>query len=159
MKSTGRFFLAKSIPGMIAVVVFAMIAGCGPHTPKMAVVAVDWTAKFLLGKLADGIWDSATGKPDIKELDKRLSYVEKDMRAKGPECAEPVSDLRDKLVSDMKKDDYLSLEKKYRQQVNDRLDRLEEKVKRLETPTDEDKELLRQFELLNKKLETGLNDN
>jgi len=37
---------------------------------------LDFVASYLLGKVADTVWDSATGKPDLNELQQRIQRLE-----------------------------------------------------------------------------------
>ena len=113
----------------------------------------------MLGKIADGIWDAATGKPDINELDRRLRRVEEGLTSKGAECATPVRELRERLSADMTKEEYVALENKYRQQVNERLNAVEADIQKLKTVTDQDRDQLKQLDRINERNDAALKRN
>lgn len=119
-----RIFLA-----LAAAAVMAHAPGCAPPTVAQA---TNWGVSFALGKLADGIWDAATGKPDVYELDRRLKRLERELAGKSPECAEPVRELRDQITSTMTRDDYLDLAWAAQREVDNRLDALERRMNQAE---------------------------
>lgn len=79
---------------------------------------LEFAGSYLLGKAADAVWDSATGKPDIKELEARLTRLE---RLLGDASA-PIANLRKNVTSN-------TSEQIYRDNANSALTALRQSVK------------------------------
>ena len=139
--------------------------GCGPVPAVAPAVTLvrKWGADFMLGKLADGIWDVATGKPDVRELDRRLARIEEDYASR-PAAVSQVQSLRTSIHPDMTLEAYLSLARSCQQQL-DRIEKLEvqardheNRIENLETrpspssaPSKQDLDQLDRLDRLNQK--------
>ena len=75
-------------------------------SPPASANPLAWIAGYLLERVVDGIWDAATGVPDIRALDARLRQVELrlDGRLQGP-----IQDLRNQITPDTSQEEYLTL--------------------------------------------------
>ena len=79
---------------------------------------LEFATSYLLGKAADAVWDSATGKPDIRELEARLERLEKLLGG----ASAPISQLRANLGPS-------TTAESYRRSANGALAALEKSVK------------------------------
>lgn len=95
---------------------------------------VGWARDYLLGKAADHVWDSATGKPDVEQLQRRLAHVEREVEraSRSAAVAAPIRDLRRQITPDTSYAEYSRLAKKALDDVNARLEKLEREVQVLE---------------------------
>jgi hypothetical protein len=114
------------------VTILCSSGGCAPAPTAVSAgsAAIRFGADFMLGKLADGVWDAATGKPDIYELNRRLKRIEDEMACKGDGCAVPIRNLRQKLTADMTEGEYLALAYTAQQELERRVKALEHAVDR-----------------------------
>jgi hypothetical protein len=67
--------------------------------------AADFIGSYLLGKVVDGIWDSATGKPDVAELQERIKRLESSLGGPSPS----LDALRGAIHDEMTLDEYKRL--------------------------------------------------
>ncbi len=94
---------------VILVAVFVANASSAPARANPLWAAVKWAGSYLLGKGVDGLWDKATGKPDVRALDRRLEKVEDTLRSYDGELADAVEDLRDRVSSNTSKMAYYEM--------------------------------------------------
>lgn len=83
-----RFFLASVI----------IVTG---STPAMANPVAYFLAEWLLGKVLDGVYDAVTGRPDVRELNRRLLDVESVLRDIEPNIAQRIHSLRLELQANI----------------------------------------------------------
>jgi hypothetical protein len=95
---------------------------------------VKLTAEFLAGKAIEGIWDSATGKPDVRELDRRLKELE-EKAAMRDEMREAIRKLRGDLKERVTRDEFRKMTDHLLSelvQIKSRIDDVEERLEKLE---------------------------
>jgi Tfp pilus assembly protein PilF len=96
---------------------------------------VQWTSNFLLNKLVvDGVWDAATGKPDLSQLERQLRELEANAALRSEVQAE-VRKLREGLNDRVTREEFGRMVKQTADQIGSilkRLDDLEEKTERLD---------------------------
>lgn len=102
------------------------LSGCSP--PTMA-RGPEWVRGYLIGKIADGIWDDFFGKPDTLELDRRLRSLEDDLSRIHTDYGSPIGSLRGKITRSTTKDEYFHLAAG----ASDRLENLERRIRDLES--------------------------
>ena len=126
----------KSLP----VVVVLAISFLGFPTPVKADDPVtDFVASYLLGKLVDEVWDSASGKPDVALLDQRLKELENNAVMRG-EMRDKVRKLRDSINDRVTRDEFRKMAEKASTEIGSikrRLDDLEERVEKLEVDNED----------------------
>ncbi len=92
-----------------------------------------WLAKFMgeyfLGKAIDEVWDAATGKPDVRELDRRLESFQLALGKVDANLTRSVAELRRELNDKVTKE-------QVRKIVEQALADLEKRVKELEIRVD-----------------------
>lgn len=101
-------------------------SGCAPPTVAQG---LGWIRGYLLGKVADGIWDEVFGKPDTVELDRRLRQLEEDLLGIQTRFGTPIRTLRTKIKRDTTRNDYFAMAT----EAGDQIEELEHRVKDLES--------------------------
>ena len=94
-----------------------LISGCNPvvapvaetAAPAASTALANWFEGYLLGKAADGIWDSVTGKPDVRELQERLDAFQADLARTDSRCADEIKRLRLKIDRNTTEEQYREL--------------------------------------------------
>jgi hypothetical protein len=113
---------------------------------------LSWLGRYLLGRVTDGIWDRMTGKPDVRELDRRLRQVESVLaRTEGRGYAQHVRTIRRSVSRDTNPLDYARMVR----EVVDRIARLERRVGDLESSIGGLQSNVRDFERRLARLETA----
>jgi len=93
-------------------------------------------AHYFGGKVLDEIWDTATGKPDIRKLERRLTEAENQLNRMRPGLGAPIEDLRNRVTSATTKGEFQRLIKMYDSRIaslESRMDGIETRVNKLET--------------------------
>lgn len=67
--------------------------------------AAQFIGSYLLGKVVDGIWDNVTGKPNVEELQARISHLEASLGGSSPS----LDALRNNIHTDMSFEEYQRL--------------------------------------------------
>jgi len=83
-------------------------------------------AGYVFGKGIDYVWDAASGKPDIKEINRRLMLVEDTLKRIDPRLVAPVQDLRRNVPACTSKEDLTRLVAKADNDLELRLAMLEQ---------------------------------
>lgn len=104
----------------------ACLTGC---TPPNVAQGFGWLRGYLIGKVADGIWDEAFGKPDTVELDRRLRGLEEEIARIQASFASPIRGLRTKIKHDTTRNDYFAMAT----EAGDQIEELEHRIQNLES--------------------------
>lgn len=117
------------MPRVFSVVLVVLLTCSGSLTANPIAVAVGaFAADYLLGKGIDEIWDEVTNKPDVRELDQRISVVEDELRRLDPQLGDAVSALRKDVYKEMSLENYKARASKTVEHINYRLTKLEKRV-------------------------------
>jgi uncharacterized coiled-coil protein SlyX len=113
---------------MCIVLSFTLIVvpiGCAPVGPGGG--PLHWIADFLLGKLIDEVWDAATGKPDVFQLERRIKALETDSRWRN-EYRDPLYELLNGVNANTTKDEYRASARR----ALSRIDEIDARLKQVE---------------------------
>ena len=99
MKAIGRACLA-------IILVFAFQLDV---EPIRAYAFTNLIAGYLFSKGVDYVWDAATGKPDIREINRRLILVEETLKRTDPRLGAPIGDLRTNITTCTSKEDLVRI--------------------------------------------------
>jgi hypothetical protein len=114
--------------GMLALVILF-----GAAQPAHAGGFVDWLASYLLGKAADAIFDPLTGRPDTRELDRRLAEAERRGAQQDAKVDDIIREFRRGTSPTMTKDEFRALVKQTIGDVSERLARVEKRLNNQDT--------------------------
>lgn len=98
------------------VIICVFILQLNPQTIQANPIAV-FIVQHLLSKASDYIWDKATGKPDVVELDRRLKKLEETVYRTAPNLVPPIRDLRNNITPDTSKEDFQRMVQKADRQI------------------------------------------
>lgn len=96
---------------------------------------------YVADKVVNEVWDSATGYPDVRQLERRLNELESNAAMRG-EMSEAIKRLRESVNSKVSKEEFL---RKTQEMVSEltsikqRLDSLEQRVEKLEVENEDRK--------------------
>jgi BMFP domain-containing protein YqiC len=106
----------------------APVAG---HVGTVAFRSAKWIAGYLLGKVAEGVWDSATGKTDVDLLKRRIEELERQSDVR-PEHRAELKQLRELVYAGITRAEY----ERYVSDTSDRLTKIEDRLTKLEQRVD-----------------------
>ncbi|MBM3980152.1 MAG: hypothetical protein FJ304_07675 [Planctomycetes bacterium] len=106
----------------------APVAG---HVGTVAFRSAKWIASYLLGMLAEGVWDSATGKSDVELLKRRIEELERQSDVR-PEHRAELKQLRELVYAGITRAEY----ERYVSDTSDRLTKIEDRLTKLEQRVD-----------------------
>lgn len=106
-----------------------------------AAYAAKFFGEYLLGKAIDPLWNSATGSPNVRELDTRLRVFEAALQQVDKRLATQVSELRRELGTKVTRKEVRDLVHKILEELEDKIRELESRVDRLDERVSELEEL------------------
>lgn len=119
--------------------VLLLLPACAPpaaapvagHVGAVAFRSAKWIASYLIGKLAEGVWDSATGKSDVELLKRRIEELERQSDVR-PEHRAELKQLRELVYAGITRAEY----ERYVSDTSDRLTKIEDRLTKLEQRVD-----------------------
>jgi uncharacterized protein YecT (DUF1311 family) len=88
--------------------------------------------QYLLTKASDYIWDKATGRPDLVELDRRLKELQDTLDRTHPNLVAPIQDLRQNITPNTSQEDFQRMVQKVDSDLRQKIVDFEQRLANLE---------------------------
>jgi tetratricopeptide (TPR) repeat protein len=118
----------KTVRGATLLLTICVILASVPLAEANLWTVVAWAGRYLLGKGVDAIWDTASGKPDVRELDSRLQAIENALSDSDARMAATIRGLRDRVHSGTTKEEYYEMAVEALTDLSRRVTKLEGRV-------------------------------
>ena len=86
----------------LRVLLALLVCACPVHADENSFgeSAAQFIGGYLLGKVIDGIWDDTTGKPNVGELQNRITHLESSLGGSSPSLDALKSSIHDNMSLD-----------------------------------------------------------